>query len=236
MPPRPATLAVPAMLQHGTGAKTQPPIGSQVSSVQRSPSSQESAAPVVHAPPAQLSSTVHASPSPQGVPSGWSPPPTQAPPDGSQRPLVWHGRRGGAHAGARPRAPARLAGVALRARVLIVAGGAVGLGAAAGITRVVADRPEERGHEALAMLLEVRGEALYLAVHVVGRLEHHEAPGECVAAPAVAGHGETRRAPRLERPARGALVSAWHECRVRRRGEVGGPEVAGRIAGEVDVH
>src|SRR2546422_11718714 len=97
MPPRPATLAVPAMLQHGTGAKTHPPIGSQVSSVQRSPSSQESEAPAVHAPLAQLSPTVHAFPSLQGVPPGWSPPPTQAPPDRPQRPSV--GQGGGAAGG-----------------------------------------------------------------------------------------------------------------------------------------
>src|SRR5439155_4080014 len=129
-------------------------------------------------------------------------------------------------AGARARAPARLAGVALRARVLVVAGGPVELPRTAGIARVVADRPEEGRHGVLAVLLEVGGEALHLAVRVVGRLEHHEAAGEHGAAPALAVNVEARCARRLERPARGALVGAGHERRIHRRGEVGGPEIA----------
>src|SRR5947207_6256287 len=145
-------------------------------------------------------------------------------------------RRGGTRAGARARAPARLAGVAVRARVLVVAGGPVRLGGAAGIARVVADRPEERRHGVPAVLLEVGGETLHLAVRIVGRLEHYEAPGEHGAASAFAVDVEARCARRLERPARGALVGAGHERGVHRRGEVGGPEVAGRVAAEVDVH
>src|SRR6266576_2615303 len=98
MPPRPQTVALPATCQQGTGVTRQPRRESQVSSVQRSPSSQESGDPAVQTPLSQLSPTVQASPTLQGVPSGWSPPPTQAPPDGLQRPSVWQGGGAAEHA------------------------------------------------------------------------------------------------------------------------------------------
>src|SRR6266446_2169077 len=91
MPPRPQTVALPATCQQGTGATRQPRRESQVSSVQRSPSSQESGDPAVQTPLSQRSPTVQGSPTLQGVPSGWSPPPTQAPLDGLQRPSAWQG-------------------------------------------------------------------------------------------------------------------------------------------------
>src|SRR5207247_9406918 len=91
IPPRPQTVALPATCQQGTGVTRQPKRESQVSSVQRSPSSQESGDPAVQTPLSQRSPTVQGSPTLQGVPSGWSPPPTQAPPDGLQRPCAWQG-------------------------------------------------------------------------------------------------------------------------------------------------
>src|SRR6266404_9760834 len=97
MPPRPQTVALPATCQQGTGATRQPRRESQVSSVQRSPSSQESGDPAVQTPLSQRSPTVQGSPTLQGVPSGWSPPPTQAPPDGLQRPSAWQGSRATEH-------------------------------------------------------------------------------------------------------------------------------------------
>src|SRR2546428_12058323 len=100
MPPRPQTVALPATCQQGTGATRQPRRESQVSSVQRSPSSQESGDPAVQTPFSQRAPTVQASPTLHGVPSGWGPPPTQAPPDGVQRPCARQG------AGATEHAPA----------------------------------------------------------------------------------------------------------------------------------
>src|SRR5947199_9735898 len=127
MPPRPQTLALPPTFQQGTGATRQPWCESQASTVQRSPSSRESKDPAVQTPLWQLSPTMQASSLAQGVPSGWSSPPTHAPPDGSQMLRVRHGTGAAASAGGGPRALAGLAGVALRARILVVARGAVGL-------------------------------------------------------------------------------------------------------------
>src|SRR5207244_12577695 len=97
IPPRPQTVALPATCQQRTGATRQPRRESQVSSVQRSPSSQESGDPAVQTPLSQRSPTVQGSPTLQGVPSGWSPPPTQPPPDGLQRPCGAHGSGATAH-------------------------------------------------------------------------------------------------------------------------------------------
>ena len=120
-------------------------------------------------------------------------------------------------------ADAALAVAGRAAGVAVVARGAVVARLARTVADMKANGAEERGGAALAVLLEVRGERRHRAVRCVDDVEHREAPGERVAAAAVARDREARTDGRLEGKPRGALVRAGRERRTERCGEVERP-------------